>query len=107
MPELNRSPRMLPDERNNRDADRLHATHRLEALERRIDGGYMAASGLSGVAGLGSVCLAAYDYVWLHDGPMATAGVALAGVLLSAASWCGKKAAKRRARRTGRERRRA
>ncbi|MEU5423916.1 hypothetical protein ACFY1P_00930 [Streptomyces sp. NPDC001407] len=72
---------------------------RLETLERRIDSGYVIASGASGTAGIAATGMAMYDYAWLHNGPMTTAGVALAGVLLSAASWCAKKAKQRRARR--------
>lgn len=82
-------------------------TDRLEVLERRIDAGYVLASAVSGAGGLVATGVAMYDYAWLHDGPMTTAGVALAGVLMSAASWCAKKAKQRRARRQALLRRRA
>ncbi|MFI1800887.1 hypothetical protein ACH427_26530 [Streptomyces sp. NPDC020379] len=82
-------------------------TDRLEVLERRIDTGYVIASAASGAGGLVATGVAMYDYAWLHDGPMTTAGVALAGALMSAASWCAKKAKQRRARRQALLRRRA
>ncbi|WP_220131516.1 hypothetical protein, partial [Streptomyces ipomoeae] len=68
------------------DAEFARMAARLDRMDRRIEGGCTTAAGLFAVGGTGALASAVHQYAVVHDGSMASAGVALATALFVAAA---------------------
>ncbi|KAF4408820.1 MULTISPECIES: hypothetical protein [Streptomyces] len=69
---------------------------RLDRIDRRVDACCATGAAVTAALGTGSLVTALYQYGMVQDGPMTTAGAALATALYAATGWIAKKVRKRR-----------